>query len=182
VNYLAHFALTARLLPLMAGLTDARVVTVISLAHRQGVVDLERLDGRGRRPFELYSQSKMALAMFGLELDRRFRTTGSSIKSVLAHPGFASSNLTRGMAPGLSKFWLSLVFPLGQDPVSSARSTLRAALGGDVASGAFYGPGGRGELKGPPVPVQLDPRALDEDKSRRLWELSEQLSGQRMGN
>lgn len=177
VNYLAHFTLTMLVLPLMAAQPDARVVTVISLAHRAGHIDFERLDGRGLRPFGLYAQSKLALALFGVELDRRLRAMRSPVKSVLAHPGFAGSNLTRGMAPGLSKIWLSLVFPLGQSLVDSARPTLRAALASDVGGGDFYGPGGRGELSGPPVPVHLHPKALDEYVARRLWTVSEELTG-----
>lgn len=177
VNYLAHFALTMRVIPLMGAQHDPRVVTVISLAHREGHIDFERLDGRGRRSFELYAQSKLALALFGVELDRRLRAMGSPVKSVLAHPGFAGSNLTRGMAPGLSKIWLSLVFPFGQKLVDSARSTLRAALANDVKGGDFYGPGGRGELSGPPVPVQLHRQALDNSVAGRLWTVSEELTG-----
>lgn len=102
---------------------------------------------------------------------------GSPVKSVLAHPGFAGSNLTKGMAPGLSKIWLSLVFPFGQNLVDSARSILRAALASDVNGGDFNGPGGRGELSGPPIPAQLHRQALDEFAARRLWTVSEELTG-----
>lgn len=177
VNYLSHFALTMRLLPLMRDRTDARVVNITSLAHRVGVVDVDRLDGRGKRPFALYARSKMAMALFGLELDRRLKAIGSPIKSVLAHPGFAGTNLAQGMAPGLTRIWMTFVFPFGQDVVAGARPTLRAATAPDVAGSDYYGPGGLGELKGEPRKVRLTWRAHDEANARKLWDASERLTG-----
>ncbi|HEX4299140.1 MAG TPA: oxidoreductase [Devosia sp.] len=178
VNYLAHFALTLPLLPLLAGRPDARVVNVSSIAHRHGRMDFDNLPGAGRWPYQLYARSKLAMTYFGVELDRRLRATGSPILSVLAHPGFAGTNLAEGMAPGVTGWWMRYIFPrFGQSLVDGARPTLFAATQPGVTSGEFYGPDGLGELKGAPRRVKISARAMDGQVGKRLWVESERLTG-----
>src|SRR6185369_16170737 len=103
--------------------------------------DPDKLSGKGTWSYALYARSKLALTYFGLELDRRFRASGSPIKSVLAHPGFAGTKLAEGMAPGLTRLWMTYVFPrFGQSLVDGARPKLFAATMPGVAGGQFYGP------------------------------------------
>lgn len=178
VNYLGHFAQTLPLLPRLKDRADARVVSVSSLAHGHWRLDPNKLSGRGTWSYALYARSKLALTYFGLELDRRLRASGVPIKSVLAHPGFAGTNLAEGMAPGITRLWMTFVFPrFGQSLVDGARPTLFAATMPEVEGGQFYGPDGFGELKGPPKLVRYTRRAADPDMARRLWALSEQLTG-----
>jgi len=178
VNYLGHFALTLPLLSKLAGRPDARVVNVSSLAHGHWWLDPAKLSGEGTWSYALYARSKLALTYFGLELDRRLREAASPIKSVLAHPGFAGTNLAEGMAPGFTRFWMTFVFPrFGQSLADGARPTLFAATMPEVKGGQFYGPDGIGELKGPPRLVRYSRRAADPETANRLWVLSEQLTG-----
>ena len=178
VNHLGHFALTLPLLPRLNGRADARVVSVSSLAHGHWWLDPDKLSGEGTWSYALYARSKLALTYFGLELDRRLRASKSPIKSVLAHPGFAGTNLAQGMARGLTRLWMTFVFPrFGQSLADGARPTLFAATMPGVVGGQFYGPDGIGELKGAPRLVRFARRAADPETARRLWTLSEQMTG-----
>lgn len=181
INYLGHFALTLPLLKLMQDRAGARVVNVSSIAHRQGRVDPDRLAGGGWS-YLLYARSKLALTYFGLELDRRLKAINAPLISVLAHPGFAGTNLAEGMAPGVTRLWMTYIFPrFGQSLVDGARPTLFATTAPGVTGGQFYGPGGMGELKGAPKLVAVSARSKDVDIARRLWAVSEQLIGVTLG-
>jgi len=178
INYLGHFALTLPLLRLMEGREGARVVNVSSIAHRHWRLDPARLTGEGAWSYLLYARSKLALTYFGLELDRRLRRASSPLVSALAHPGFAGTNLAEGMAPGLTRLWMTYVFPrFGQSLTDGARPTLYAATAPGVSGGQFFGPDGMGELKGAPRLVAVSKRATDADIARQLWEVSERLAG-----
>ena len=179
VNYLAHFALTVALLPSMAK-TGARVVSVSSLAHGHWWLKPDDLQGRGLPSYLHYARSKLALTLFAVEFDRRLRAAKSPIISVIAHPGFAGTNLARGIAPGPTRLWMSTIFPIfGQSLVDGAAPTLRAATAADVVGGEYYGPRGPGELWGRPERVKLARRALNAETARRLWDASEALTGMR---
>jgi NAD(P)-dependent dehydrogenase (short-subunit alcohol dehydrogenase family) len=177
INYLGHFALTLALLPAMSA-GNARVVGVSSLAHRHWRLNPDDLQARGLLlPYLHYARSKLALALFGIELDRRLRAAGSPIVSVIAHPGFAGTNLAAGMARGPTRLWLAYVFPrFGQSLVAGAGPTLYAATMPGVTGGEFYGPDGLFELKGAPRRVKLSWRARDPETARRLWDRSEELT------
>jgi len=177
INYLAHFALTLPLLKLMQR-PGTRVVNVSSIAHRHWKVDIADLQQVKLRPYLQYARSKLAVTLFGVELGRRLGALASPTVSVMAHPGFAGTNLAEGIAPSLTRSWMAFFFPrFGQSLVDGARPTLYAATQAGVASGAFFGPDGLGELKGAPRPVKLSRRALDPAVAARLWETSEQLTG-----
>ena len=125
-----------------------------------------------------YAQSKIANVFFALELDRRLRAMGSRIKSVLAHPGVAVTNLSSSLAPGLMKSVSTMFLPMiAQSAADGALSSLYAATASGVQGGQFFGPEGRRDMKGSPVQVQPVTRATDTIIAKRLSEASEKLTG-----
>jgi len=178
-NHLGHFALTGLLLDTIRQASDARVVTVSSLEHRGGSIHFADLTGkRSYSPRGFYQQSKFANVLFALELDRRLRAAGVPVRSVLAHPGWSSTNLQTSGPTGLIKQAMRLGNRLfAQSAEMGALSQIYAAVDPAVESGHFYGPGGIGELRGFPKEVQPVGPAKDEATARRLWELSEELTG-----
>ncbi|MFD5029314.1 oxidoreductase [Streptomyces sp. NPDC058405] len=177
-NHLGHFALTGLLLDLLADGNDPRVVTVSSTNHRQGRLFFDDLAGeRTYSPMAFYNQSKFANAVFGQELHRRLSEVGSPVRSVLAHPGYAATNLQTSAPVGMVKLLFGRILtPFAQSPDQGALPQLYAATDPDVEGGQFIGPDGLGELRGGPTRVQLSPAAADAGTGRRLWELSEQLT------
>ncbi len=190
-NYLSHFALTARLLPLLtaarSGDGGARVVQLSSVAHRGGRIRLDDLNYEtGYRAWPVYQQSKLAMLMFALELDRRSRVNGWDLTSVAAHPGFARTDLiANGPAAGGGALfrWGSGVLAtfLSHSAHDGALPTLMAATLPDAVGGQYFGPQGFQEMKGPPGPAKIEPQALDVAVAARLWEASERLTGVRFG-
>ncbi|MGQ0660387.1 oxidoreductase [Sphingosinicella sp.] len=181
VSFLGHFALTARLLPMLRKTGGARVVQLSSLAHaRRGGIDFDNLQGeREYQPWQAYSFSKLAMLMFALELDRRARAGGWSVASMAAHPGWARSELIdNGMGKSIGARLIGLLFPLvSQSAAAGALPTLYAATEPEAASGCYYGPQGRGERRGPPGSARMSDAARDEAAARRLWEEAERLTG-----
>jgi NAD(P)-dependent dehydrogenase (short-subunit alcohol dehydrogenase family) len=182
-NHLGHFALTGLLLPRLedaaAAGGDARVVTVTSTLHRGGKIDLDDLTGgRSYKPTTAYAQSKLANVLFALELDRHLRRNGSTIRSVLAHPGYAATNLQSSGPTGITKRMLEIGNALmAQSAAKGALPQLYAATAPDVEGGQFIGPSGLGEQRGYPKVVQPSARGRDRDLARRLWSRSEELTG-----
>jgi NAD(P)-dependent dehydrogenase (short-subunit alcohol dehydrogenase family) len=180
-NHLGHFALTGLVIGTMEGREDARVVTMSSNAHRIGRIAFENLGGE-RRYFRwrAYGQSKLANLMFALELDRRLRAAGSAIKSVAAHPGYAATNLQHAAPPALDSAVMSVGNRLfAQSDEMGALPALYAATDPGLESGTFYGPDGFLEQRGHPKRVSPSGAACDEQVARRLWEVSEQMTGVR---
>ncbi len=179
-NHLGHFALTGLLLDaLAAGGNGSRVVTVSSLEHRPGKIHWDDLQSEsGYSPRDAYQQSKFANAVFGLELDRRLRAAGLPVISVLAHPGYSDTNLQSTGPTGAMKAVLAVGNKLlAQSQADGALPQLYAATAPSVESGEFIGPDGFREARGKPKVVNPVRRALDEDTGRRLWEVSEELTG-----
>jgi NAD(P)-dependent dehydrogenase (short-subunit alcohol dehydrogenase family) len=161
------------------------VVTVSSNQHKRAKsIDFDDLQGeRSYRPWGAYAQSKLANAMFVLELDRRLRAAGLDIVSAGAHPGFAHTNLqvsgprsggtslvARGMGAATRLF--------AQPARDGALPTLYAATAVDVHGGDYFGPDGPGEMRGHhPTPVQFSAAAHDQAAAARLWAVSEELTG-----
>jgi NAD(P)-dependent dehydrogenase (short-subunit alcohol dehydrogenase family) len=186
-NHLGHFALTGLLLDRLqassAAGRDARVVTVSSTMHRPGRIHYDDLTGeRGYSPTGWYSQSKFANVLFGLELDRRLRAAGSGLRSVLAHPGYAATHLQSTGPTGIMKSLMVVGNRvMAQSAEAGARSELYAAVDPGVSGGTFIGPDGLGQNRGHPKVVRPVRRAEDAEDARRLWELSEELTGVRYG-
>jgi NAD(P)-dependent dehydrogenase (short-subunit alcohol dehydrogenase family) len=177
-NYLGHFALTARLMPLLRGASGPRVVNVSSLAHRTGLIDFGDLQGaRLYSPWKAYGQSKLACLIFALELQRRSDAAGWNLTSIAAHPGFARTNLFAGGPGGLVSLATDFAAPFfGHSAADGARPILFAATSPNAKPGAYYGPGGFSELRGAPATALIMPQARDAAAAARLWEVSAKLT------
>jgi NAD(P)-dependent dehydrogenase (short-subunit alcohol dehydrogenase family) len=182
-NYLGHFALTGRLLPLLRQGRRPRVVQVSSLGHRYGSIHFDDLHGeRGYGPWAAYCQSKLAALMFALELQRRSVLYGWGLQSNAAHPGYSRRDRVAGaFGAGNLLTWLNrrLGEFVGQSAADGAQSALLAATSPNAQPGEYYGPRGFLELAGQPAQAAVGKRALDRDVAKRLWEVSEQLTGVR---
>ena len=174
-NHLGHFALTNLLLPRV---TD-RVVTVASGAHRMGQIDLDDLNWEGRRydRWRAYGQSKLANLLFTLELQRRLDDAGSDVRAVAAHPGWSATNLQSHTGSRIQGLFMAIGNKLiAQSEEQGAWPTLYAATE-DLAGAAYVGPDGFQEGRGHPKLVGRSGAASDADTARRLWDLSEKLTG-----
>ncbi len=181
-NHLGHFALTGLLLARLLATPDARVVTIASGAHKFGRIDFDDLQHERRyHRWAAYGQSKLANLMFALELDRRLKAAGADVLSVAAHPGYAATNLQFAATPSRVERIGSLVLNRGyaMDAVRGARPTLYAATA-EIAGGSYVGPDGLLEMRGEPTLVKPTRAARDPEAARRLWEVSEQLTGVRI--
>ena len=178
-NHLGHFALTARLLPLLRLASAPRVVSVSSLAHRTGSIDFGDLQGeRHYSPWKAYGQSKLACLMFALELQRRSDAAGWKLISIAAHPGFARTNLFSSGPGGLLSMATDVAAPFfGHSAADGARPILFAATSPEAKPGSHYGPGGFSELRGSPARALIMPQARDTAAAARLWEVSAKLTG-----
>lgn len=188
VNYLAHFALTARLKAALNAASDGgRVVSVASLAHRRARLKLDDLQSeRSYEPMGVYGQTKLAMLMFALELHRRAQEAGWALRSFAAHPGWARTEIIHngpgGGHPGLKAKLMAAAFnALAQSAEAGALPILYAATAPDAQLGSYYGPSRLGETRGPPSLSRIFPQALDAQVSTRLWRLSEQLTGLTFG-
>ena len=180
-NYLGHFALTMRLMPLLLKARAPRVVCLSSTAHKVGRINFDDLQSeRSYSAVGAYAQSKLAMLMFALELDRRARAIGLPLTSVAAHPGIARTNLMENSQQGhpLLLFFSRTVMRLfGQSAEAGALPILCAATDPAVKGGEFYGPSGFIEATGAPVAASKSARAQDEAVQCRLWEESVRLTG-----
>ncbi len=181
-NYLGHYALTARLLPQLRRGHRSRVVNLSSGAHRWGGIHFDDLQGkRAYRPWSAYCQSKLAMLLFAIELQRRSDAAGWGLTSLAAHPGWARTDLVaNGLGTGgflwqVGKRALETCF--SQSAAEGALPTLFAATSSEAQPGGYYGPNGFYELKGPPVPAEIMPRAKDAAVAATLWDISAPLTG-----
>jgi NAD(P)-dependent dehydrogenase (short-subunit alcohol dehydrogenase family) len=178
-NHLGHFALTGLLID---RITD-RVVTVSSIAHRLGRIDIDDLNWERRRydRWRAYGQSKLANLLFTYELQRRLAAAGSTVLAVAAHPGYASTNLqshTESIQDRLMGVGNRL---LAQSAEMGALPSLYAATVRDIPGATFVGPGGLLEQRGYPKAVGSSRASHDERTAGRLWTLSEGLTGVAFG-
>ncbi|WP_163127666.1 SDR family oxidoreductase [Alloalcanivorax balearicus] len=179
-NYLGHFALTVRLLPLLCKGNEPRVVSLSSVAARSGTISFEDLQAqRNYKPMPVYSQSKLACLMFALELQRRSDAAGWGIQSIAAHPGISRTELLPNgtgawSAPALARRFLWFLF---QPSAQGALPTLFAATSPQAQGGVYYGPDKFGEIRGYPTVATVPPQALDISAAERLWNESERLTG-----
>jgi NAD(P)-dependent dehydrogenase (short-subunit alcohol dehydrogenase family) len=191
-NVLGHFALTGLLLPalLRAAASAAhrpRVVTLASIAHKQGRLDFDDLQStKDYSPMGAYRQSKLADLMFAFELDRRLRAAGADaaqVMSVAAHPGIANTNLFQvgefHSVERMMRSWVAVVIgALLNSEAEGAVPTLFAATAEDAVSGGYYGPQGFQETRGGDAGVaKVAAQALDQAGAARLWSECERLTG-----
>ncbi|SEO92066.1 NADP-dependent 3-hydroxy acid dehydrogenase YdfG [Luteibacter sp. UNC138MFCol5.1] len=178
-NYLGHFALTAKLLPLLRKGNEPRVVSLSSVAARSGTINFDDLQAqRSYRPMRVYGQSKLACLMFALELQRRSDAAGWGIQSIAAHPGISRTDLLPNgagawSAPGMVRRYMWFLF---QPAAQGALPTLFAATSPQAQGGAYYGPDKLGETRGYPTVARVPPQALDTSVAARLWIESEALT------
>jgi NAD(P)-dependent dehydrogenase (short-subunit alcohol dehydrogenase family) len=180
-NHLSHFALTGLLLPSLRKAEAPRVVNVSSLAHRGGKIEFDNLQAeRKYRSWPAYQQSKLANLLFTLELQRRSDAHGWGLMSNAAHPGYALTELIpngpgTGGLKGLGAKILGSF--LSHSAAAGALPTLFAATAPEATPLGYYGPNGFYELKGPVAPAKIFPQAKDEAVARKLWDVSERLTG-----
>jgi NAD(P)-dependent dehydrogenase (short-subunit alcohol dehydrogenase family) len=179
-NHLGHFALTGRLLSRLLASSEPRVVTVSSQAHRTGKINFSDLQSeRHYMRWLAYGQSKLANLMFCFELQRRATAAGTALRSMAAHPGYSRTNLQFAAPPKLDQAIMRVTNLIGQSAEMGALPSLYAATVPDLPGGSYVGPDGFMEQRGYPHVVTASGRAYDEDAWRRLWEVSEELTGVR---
>ncbi|HEU5267242.1 MAG TPA: oxidoreductase [Jatrophihabitans sp.] len=174
-NFLGPFALTGLLLP---KITD-RVVTLTSFAHHMGHISLADLNWRQRHyeRWSAYAQSKLADLMFAYELNRRLRASGSPVRSIAAHPGYAATEL-QSHTESIQDQMMALSNRLfAQSAADGALPTLFAATAPDAVGGALYGPDGLGGLRGKPRRVGSSRASQDAAVAAKLWAVASELTG-----
>lgn len=180
-NHFGHFALTGLLIPALLRTQSPRVVTVASLAHRGGKMELDNLQSeRSYAPWDAYNNSKLANILFANELDRRAHAAHSRLVSIPVHPGVSKTNIFQnGLAGKDLKSVVMSIFggPLMQDDKMGALPTLYAATAPEAKGGEYIGPDGFMAFKGYPTVETPKPQALDTVSAEKLWTASEKLTG-----
>jgi NAD(P)-dependent dehydrogenase (short-subunit alcohol dehydrogenase family) len=177
-NHLGHFALVGLLLDHILPVPGSRVVTVSSVGHRiRAAIHFDDLQWeRSYSRAGAYGQAKLANLMFTYELQRRLAPLGTTV-AVAAHPGVSNTELMRN-TPAAIRVPMGWITPLITQPAEmGALPTLRAATDPAVMGGQYYGPGGRGEVRGYPRLVASSAQSHDSDIQQRLWTVSEELTG-----
>ena len=173
-NHLGHFALTGHLMPLLKKTKGSRIVATSSMVHRSGKIDFSDINWEKRkyRSIQAYADSKIANLYFTYELAKKLEDGNGAPLSVAAHPGWTRTDLQRhsGFLKVLNSFF-SQGIDIGVLP------TLRAAVDQEAVSRDYFGPSGFYEMHGYPVKVKSNKRSYDEESSRELWKLSEELTG-----
>jgi NAD(P)-dependent dehydrogenase (short-subunit alcohol dehydrogenase family) len=174
-NHLGHFALTGLLLEHLLPVEGSRIVTVSSVGHRiRAAIHFDDLQWeRGYDRVAAYGQSKLSNLLFTYELQRRLAAKDESTIALAAHPGFSDTDLTRHL-PAFARPLYPLV---SQGPAQGALATLRAATDPAAQGGQYYGPSGFQELQGLPKVTQSSKQSYDQALQRRLWSVSEELTG-----
>lgn len=174
-NHIGHFLLTSLLWKNLELAQDPRVISLSSVVHRKGNIreatidEIRGADQAGYNRWQRYADSKLACLYFARELDIRARLSGSKVKSIAAHPGWAIT--------GLQENFPHIMDPLAQDAKTGAQSQIFAALNQGVASGDFVGP--TLELWGKPKKLKGSSRSRKLEVARSLWATSEELTGVR---
>jgi NAD(P)-dependent dehydrogenase (short-subunit alcohol dehydrogenase family) len=183
-NYLGMFALTGTLLPMFRTDVPSRIVNVGSLSHRLAKLDLDDINWEKGRygPMRAYARSKLAVLTFTMELNRRLQRAGSKTMALAAHPGFAATEIGKDnslMNPKnpIGKWFNHKMEAKIPSAAEAARPILLAACREGVRGGDYYGPGGWLEIAGEPDEARVNPAARDIATGKRLWALSEAMTG-----
>jgi len=177
-NHLGHFAFTGLLLERLLLVAGSRVVTVSSIGHRI-LADIHFDDLQWERSYNrvaAYGQAKLANLLFTYELQRRLAPRGTTI-AVAAHPGGSRTELSRNLPRLLGRVFSAVEPLVSQDAATGALPTVRAGTDPGVLGGQYYGPDGFGEMQGHPRVVASSAKSHDVDLQRRLWAVSEELTG-----
>jgi NAD(P)-dependent dehydrogenase (short-subunit alcohol dehydrogenase family) len=181
-NHFGHFVLTEELMPLLDAAEDGRVVTMTSMARAQGkTLDEHKVHLHGDyKPWQAYGDSKLANYQFGVELSRRLQAAGSTVISLVAHPGLSHTNLqvatVENSGVGISgRFWQVAARYVGMDPLDGALPALRAATDPEARNGQVYGP--RWNMRGAPVVIGLEDKRVAKADTERMWRISEAETG-----
>lgn len=177
-NYLGHFLLTGLLLDTLVQTANSRIVTLSSIVHKNGKINFDDLQSEKKyAPSAAYAQSKLACLMFTYELQRRLEKSGHQTISVGAHPGIATTELSRNLPRVLFYLLRYTIAPLlTHSPAKGAEPTILAAIG-EAKGGDYFGPTGYKEFKGKAGKVTSTDLSKDEKVANRLWEVSEKLVG-----
>ncbi len=173
-NHLGHFALTGQLLEVLVNTKGARIINVSSGAHKAGNINFDDLnwEKRSYSAWKAYGDSKIANLYFTHELDKKLKENNLDTLVTAAHPGWTATELQRNAG------WIEFLNGfLAMDITQGALPTLRAAIEKDVKGGEFFGPDGLFEIWGNPVKVESNSLSKDEPIAKKLWEVSEQLTG-----
>jgi NAD(P)-dependent dehydrogenase (short-subunit alcohol dehydrogenase family) len=173
-NHFGHFALTGLLTPLLLETKDSRVVATSSIAHKSGSINFDDINWESRKynTIKAYADSKLANLYFTYELARKYKDNPNAPIFTVAHPGGTNTDLGRHMS--ITKLLAPL---LGQKVEVGTLPSLRAATDLNAVSGDYFGPKNFFESRGYPVIVQPNKMAQNEVNAKRLWEISEQLTG-----
>jgi NAD(P)-dependent dehydrogenase (short-subunit alcohol dehydrogenase family) len=179
-NHLGHFALTAQLFPLLKESPEGRIVSLSSLAARNGKIQFDDLMFEKQyNRFKAYRQSKLANLMFALELHSRLKNKNIKLMSLAAHPGVSKTNLFYSVQPNVVlKMLGKIMMPIITQPASKGiLPIVKAATSDEVQSGEYYGPDKLREWMGKPKPAFIPASAKNAETRQRLWDLSEKLTG-----
>ena len=180
VNYFSHFLLANLLMPMLSKTIGARIATTSSIAHENGRIDFNNLNSeKSYSKIGAYGQSKLACLMFAYEMQRRLSAVGSKVIAVSSHPGVSHTNLFSNI-PKIFQILMTPFLPLfSHSPENAALPMLYAALGDDVRGADYFGPTGMKGMKGKPGKVSSKPHSYDKDVAKKLWEVSEKLTGEK---
>ncbi len=186
INHLGSFALTGLLIDILKKSPGSRVVNTASIAHKKAVMDFDNLlynKGQDYNGMAAYRRSKLANLYFTFELQRYFQSRNINCIALAGHPGVTESNIARHMfGPILFKILKPLIQVVLQKASVGALPTLRAAIDPDVKGGDYYGPDGKSEWRGYPVLVEATDYAKNEEIAKKLWKISEKLTGVKFGD
>lgn len=173
-NHLGHFALTGLLLPLLEKNDNGRIITVSSIAHNPGIIDFNDLNSERKKysKWGSYSQSKIANLCFAIELDRRLKAGGFSTISLASHPGYSNTELQR-----YSIIWRILNIFFAMSAKRGSEATLFAATNQKATEYIYWGPTGIIEMRGRTGNAKINKKAQDKDTAKRLWSISEEMTG-----
>ena len=183
INHLGHFALTSYLVERLASTENSRVVTVGSMNGEQGKMNFDNLFFEGEYDaMQAYNQSKLATHLFAYELGKRFENAGLRIQSLAANPGFIKSNILKENAYTTRSFGFKLMFGffeslLAMSPDQGSLPIMRAATEKTLKNGDFVSPMKAGGMRGLPKLVTLTNPAYNDENAKKLWEVSEELTG-----
>lgn len=175
-NHLGHFALTGKLLPVLKATPHSRIVVVASFVPKNSKSVMKWDDLQHTQDFNgmtAYGQSKLANILFALELAGRLKKSGTEVITLLANPGFTKSGIQADMSLQVK----ILTYLLAQSVDMGMLPMLRAAIDPTVNNGEFYGPLKMKEMRGYPELTEIPEQGLVKEDQRRLWEISERLTG-----